>query len=166
MFPHEIENGEITQECLELRKRLFEDPVPHRHKFGAETKKLAGGGNANIPSFSVFYHLDTGEERRYSYFQCRLFYIRWYEHFCVGNPQYTELTALLDGGTNIEIAGYDGFDVAMDMASLSAAYRDTARPFGHELVLACILTGICPWEEDTALPIYEGMFPEHLRALA
>ena len=138
-FPGEVDKeGAITQEAYEMRKKIYLDPTPYRHKFevpyytGEKVKR-----NKNIPLFSIHYKED--EEVRYSYLQSRYFYSHWYEKLAKKEGDFTLLNTLIDNGFNLLIIGYDGFPVEEDEA-LWKHYNDTTRPFGHELVLYTLLT--------------------------
>jgi hypothetical protein len=45
-------------------------------------------------------------------------------------------------GQNISIVGYDGYSTK----DYDSACMDDSRPFGHELVVACMLQNLKPWE--------------------
>ena len=137
------------------------DPTPHRHKL--PTKDLPRG-DRNVPLYSVGFSM-SGEMRRFSYLESRLFYIRWYEQFCCESLEFSLLLQMLAEGYDLEILGYDAFDVPVTAESMMAAYRDPSRPFGHEAVLCCLLTGLRPWKVDEGLSIYRDMFPSFLKVM-
>lgn len=160
VFESELtEDGEITSDALKYMQKFVADPIPHRHKLpllDLPTK------NKNIPVFSVAFSL-TGEMRRFSYLESRLFYIRWYEHFCCESVEFSRLQQMLAQGYHLEILGYDAFDVPITAENMIQAYRDPSRPFGHEAVLCCLLCGLKPWKIDEGLPMYKDMFPAFLK---
>lgn len=65
----------------------------------------------------------------------------------VKTKAYKELLSLLDQGYNLQILGYDGYDYQTEGKTLEACLNDTTRPFGHELVLVCLLTNQRVWEK-------------------
>lgn len=141
VFPQELEN---IPKALELRNQIYQDPVPHRHKFG---KRLP-----NSPAFSLYLDADGGEHR-YNYLECRYFYCHWYERLAKETEDYKTLVRWLNQGKNLEIVGYDGYslDTLYDQLRDSVevmwyCYNDTSRPFGHEMALVALL--ILPDPED------------------
>ena len=64
---------------------------------------------------------------------------------------------------SVELCGFDVPPSVLDRpvteADLNALYIDPSTPFGHELVLASLLLGVCPWEKFARDPVYEGLFP-------
>ena len=161
IFPWEVKGDTIKTSALELRKEGYRDPVPHRHKFDFKVMKEKLGGNVNVPKFSVYYSM-SGEERRYSYIECRYFYCYWYTKIAKELPEYKKLRKLLRKGYHLQIIGYDGYPVT---ESLYDHYLDGSRPFGHEMVLYTLLTvkneTNYPWEvyRREHPEIYEDMFP-------
>ena len=114
------------------------------------------------------YDLASGESKHfsdalYTYLQSRMFYVRWYEHFCSQSPEFRQLQDLLKTGYKLQIVGYDAFGVPINAQTMEAAFKDASRPFGHEAVLCCLLLGLKPWQRDARLGIYGGMFPDFLR---
>jgi hypothetical protein len=153
------ENGEITAEAWAYMKAFVADSIPHRHKYsGKDLPK----DNKNVPLYSIAFS-KTGELRKYSYLESRLFYIRWYEHFCCESLDFLDLCAKVQSGYDIEIVGYDSIEGPVNAGSMLAAYRDASRPFGHEAVLSCLLMGLKPWAVDKDLPMYRDMFPDSLK---
>ena len=163
VFPGEVNaDNKITFDALEMRKKMYDDEIPYRHKFevpyftGNEVKK----GNRNIPLFSVFYNQD-GEEVRYNYLQSRYFYCHWYEKLAKEEHDFALLNKLLDEGFNLLIIGYDGYEVDEGDSTeiLWQHYNDTTRPFGHELVLYTLLVIENP--EDYPWNRYYREHPEY-----
>lgn len=142
IFPFEIEGdiegdidkGQIKDEILQMRIDAYNSKIPERHKYDA--KELKKYGNVNVPSFSVYYDKD-GNEYRYKYFECRYFYCKVYENMAKYLKEFLHLKDLIEKGYNLQIVGYDGYNVTK---SLKSHYHDTSRPFGHELVLYTLLT--------------------------
>ena len=154
VFPCEVVPRRKDQppkpEFFALQLKAYQDPVPHRHKFDAKKMKqqtTTTGENRNVPLYSL--HLDLkGEQRRFTYVQSRYFYCRAYETLAKQTQDFAKLTALLESGCNVIICGYDGRSVPVDTKTASVdevvqvmdrLYYDETRPFGHELVLYCLL---------------------------
>jgi hypothetical protein len=174
---------QILPEAIELRKHMYADPVPHRHKFDyPQMKRLVaksggihdatGGDNVNRPLFSVFYHLKTGKERRYAYLQARFFYCYWYEQLSWGNTELEALRTKIRNGYNLHILGYDGRPVVRrnkNEGMINCLYRyylNKEQPFGHELVLFSLLvlgrrSHHYPWNRfrRNCPGLYEGYVP-------
>lgn len=140
IFKFEVnENNEIKPESLKYREKMYEDPIPYRHKYSREQLNVQKGENINIPLFSVYYDKE-GKEKRYTYLECRYFYCHWYEKLVKNLPAFLKLKKFINDGYNLQIIGYDGYHVDKDLYS---CYLDTSKPFGHELVLYTLLV-----EED------------------
>jgi hypothetical protein len=137
-FESEIEQGKPSKTFYTTQLEMFNDPVPHRHKEAAP-----GVGNRNICKFWVWITQD-GEEKHLSYVDSRQFYCNFYERLVVKEAQYKKLIEMLENGTNLQIIGYDAYDVAQQDEEtiaeiLDRCYKDETRPFGHELVLFSML---------------------------
>lgn len=123
---------ELLPAFFDARNAGFADPVPHRHKYPDERGQ---DGNRNVPLFS--YHVKpNGVGQRYSYLESRYFYCNQYELLAKQTQDFRTLKQQLDAGYNLQIVGYDGYAVT---ATPWEHYNDTSRPFGHELVLYCLL---------------------------
>lgn len=128
------------------RLAMYQDAEPHRHKLGhtrAEHVKAAGvserPGNPNHCRYVIFVDKD-GQERRYTYGECRRFYCNFYERLAKQTEDFGKLQAMLDAGWNIQIIGYDGFSMGKaGCSSITEAYADESVPFGHERVLYTLL---------------------------
>jgi hypothetical protein len=136
-FPSEIgENGNPTLEFYETQKKMYNDSIPHRHKEQALSKNNLSGGNKNIPVYSVWI-LPDGKEIHLGYFESREIYCTFYEMYTKNNTDLLKLKQMLRDGYNLQIIGYDAYPVDK---SLDICYKDTSKPFGHELVLYTLLT--------------------------
>ncbi len=131
-FDCEVEKDEILDVFYETQLTMYQDPIPRRHKETASSAK----GSKNIPLFSVWKN-KNGDEVRISYFESRQFYCTFYERMALKSKDFKALKKKLDDGYNLEIVGYDAYDV---VESVEKCYLDTGRPFGHELVLYTLLT--------------------------
>jgi hypothetical protein len=151
-------DGNPTSEWSEQRKQGYTAGGGKRHS------PSRGEGEGNAPRFSVYYNIDTGKEKRFSYIECRLFYCVWMERLAPKTSAFKELKSLIDAGTNVLICGFDGYAEGVT-ETLYEHYIDSARPFGHELVLYTLLTvgdaADYPWNvywrENEEL--YDGMTP-------
>jgi hypothetical protein len=116
------------------RHKAYNDPTPHRHK--RRGKK---------PAYS-WYIADDGTTTCCTYIQSRWFYCTLYESLAIKMPAFQRLKELYDDGTTkLEIFGYDAFTPTEE---LYYHYCDGRRPFGHEMVLLCMLVGETPWIEQ------------------
>lgn len=160
VFPSEVgEDGNPTQEWYETRSRAYTDPIPHRHKPSAKSAK----GSKNIPVYSVWETSD-GEELHLSYFESRQVYCTYYERLAKKTESFARLKELIKGGTNIQIVGYDGYDLELGpdatpeekQQKFEKCYRDISKPFGHEVVLAALLMlkpSQYPWRKYKTLDL-------------
>lgn len=139
-FESELDkNGRPLKKFYVTQIEMFKDPVPHRHKEVAKDIK----GNRNICSFWV-WRLKNGEEKHLSYVDSRQFYCNFYERLVKKEAEYKKLVKMMDDGINIQIIGYDAYDVdavpgKTFAQKLDRCYKDGTRPFGHELVLFSML---------------------------
>jgi hypothetical protein len=114
------------------RLQFYNDPVPHRHKYvGTADKK-----NKNVPEFFVWVDKD-GSEKRLTYVESRQFYCTFYERLASQTESYRRLAHDYKAGFSLEICGYDAVPIS---TGVDAAYMDSSVPFGHERVLAVMLT--------------------------
>lgn len=137
VFSNEIDpdTGELLDSYWTEREKMYRDSVPHRHKQKRE-KLAAEQKNVNIPLYSIYTDRE-GNLRKFSYLESRYFYCKLYERSAKHTPAFRSLQELLQQGWNLQIVGYDGYEVTHDVLT---HYKDTSRPFGHELVLYCLLT--------------------------
>lgn len=143
VFPSELDKkGNPTEEWYETRNQAYLDPVAHRHKPAAKSAtKSKGKINKNIPKYSIWV-LPDGNEQRLTYFESRQIYCTYYERLAKKTKSFRKLRALKKSGTNLQIIGYDGYDLPKGRSEkkiFEKCYLDTTKPFGHELVLAALL---------------------------
>ena len=143
-FVHELDTVENRiKDCFfNARDNAYQDKTPHRHKI-----------KGKIPLFSI--HLDaTAGIRRYSYVQSRFFYCWWYEKLASVEPAFKFLQTQLAKGINLCICGYDAHEPYENMYKV---YCDESKPFGHEMVLYCLLKGVFPWKRyyEEHIEIYD-----------
>lgn len=148
VFPFEINSkGELTKDFIKTQICGYERKEPWRHKYGKNKedhiKKLKKLGikitnNINIPLFSV--HKDEkGNYIKYTYIESRWFYCKQYENFAIKDKNFKKILKL---GFNINIIGYDARPIKNTQClqdELIKMYKNIKYPFGHELVLACLL---------------------------
>lgn len=128
------DNGNILEKYKLERIKAYTAP-PVRHKYDKKTL-LKYNKNINIPEFSMYYD-KYGKEHRYNYLQSRYFYCHFYEILAKQEPDFIALKKMIKNGYNLNICGYDGYNVTND---LMTCYTDISKPFGHELVLYTLLT--------------------------
>jgi hypothetical protein len=140
-----------TQTMEEFRvtqRAMFLDRKPHRHH--PEAKKVPKGGNRNIPEFFVWIDAATNEEKHLTYIESRQFYCTFMERELRDLPEYAELVKMRETvGMNILICGFDANPIP-EGQTVDDLYLDASRPFGHEIVLYCVLTGQFPWRKHTS----------------
>jgi len=138
------------------REEMFLDDVPWRHQFDKYPELKQVGKNKNVPLYSIFSD-SLGNEKRFTYLECRYFYCFQYEKMCRTNPDFQKLKEMYDNGSWLQIIGYDAYQPErVDRSDCQPAqeylneesdnknlfwdaYNDTTKPFGHELVLATLL---------------------------
>lgn len=138
--------GKVSNEAKKYRNSGFSSHVPQRHKYTSkELKEYSGekGKERVLPLYSLFYD-EEGRERKYSYLECRYFYCVWYEILVLqieeSRKDLSKLREYLKTGCNLQIIGYDGYTPSgTDKESIYRHYKDTSRPFGHEMVLFALL---------------------------
>ncbi|KAL9647411.1 hypothetical protein ABK040_006774 [Willaertia magna] len=133
VFPGEEDEktGQPNTDFFKRRKEGWKDKKPHRH-----VKK----------GVKPLYAWWKGE--KLSYFEARKnIYCKYYAMKIVETEAYKKLVEMLKDGYNIQILGYDGYDYLKEGKTLKDCFSDP-RPFGHELVLCCLLTGHLVWEDD------------------
>lgn len=113
---------------IEPTRAGFLDAAPRRHKY---TKA------DNATYWKSMFFDDRGVQRFFSYLECRFFYCKWYEIFAKRNEDFRSLLVLHETGTNLLIVGYDGYSPVGK--TLYDCYLDESKPFGHELVLYCLI---------------------------
>ena len=125
-FPSEVdEDGNPLQSFYDLQKKMYLDPVPHRHK--EEAKNMPASTNKNIPLFSIWLDKDS-TEHRCTYFESRQFYCNFYERIAKKLKDFKKLKKLLKKGYNLQIVGYDAYPITK---TIEECYLDTSRPFLH-----------------------------------
>lgn len=133
VYDIDIINGVIQPSFFLRRAKMAADKDPHRRAL----PKAAGN---IITSFWNGEILDYVSSRRY--------YCFYYAYLVQNTEAFQQLKQLLNAGNKLHIIGYDGYDIGpITKDSVNRAIRDPSRPFGHELVLCCLLKGLMPWLE-------------------
>jgi len=128
VFPSEVDtHGEPKSVFFNTQLVMYNSPTPMRHKPAAN--------GANAPLYSVWRD-KSGVLKKFTYVQSRQFYCNWYERCAVASAEYKMLVDMIADGYNLQICGYDGYEVI----NVAEHYLDPSRPFGHELVLYTMLT--------------------------
>ena len=132
-------NNKPSKEFYDNQLAFFNDPIAHRHKLPKNPKEKTK--KKNIPEFFVWKHKD-GKEHHLTYIECRQFYCTFYERLATKTTAFKELKELLEKGTNLNIIGYDAKTLKdyKDPKVWHAQYLDDSTSFGHEMVLACLLS--------------------------
>ncbi len=168
VFPDYEEDGNPTEAWYETRLEMYKDPpppppppIPHRHHKGA----TSATGSKNVPLYALWV-LPDEEELRMKYVEGRQIYCTYYERLGKKTKSYSKLMRMVNEGTNVQIIGYDGYDLELTQADqtnqkkmtkmFEKFYLDGSRPFGHELVLAALLLldkENYPWVKYTTLEL-------------
>lgn len=128
VFQNEVDkDGEPNFEFFKTQLEMYKSPKPMRHK--------PNSGKKNIPLYSVWRDAN-GVLKKFTYIESRQFYCNWYERYASNSFEYIKLVNLINMGYNLQICGYDGYDVS----DVFSHYLDDSHPFGHELVLYTMLT--------------------------
>lgn len=133
VFKPEVSGGKfpnfnILKRFFDTQKKMYMDPIPHRHKEEAKGK--------NVPLCSIW--VDKKKKiHQISYFESRQFYCNFYERIALKSEGFKKLKELLKDGYNLNICGYDAYEITVD--DVEKAYLDISKPFGHELVLFTLL---------------------------
>jgi hypothetical protein len=152
--------NEPSREFFDFRNKVFSDVRGYRHKYSHPD--FHGAVTDKKPLYAVYQRVTDGEAVKYSYIESRYFYCFWYARLAVETPFFKKLRHMVRYGYNLQIVGYDGYEVTDD---LWKHYNDTDKAFGHELCLYTLLTvpnsQEWPWEryrrENPKL--YENMLP-------
>jgi len=164
VFRSEVDKANEPLEVFyKTQLEMYNSDIPQRHKEVALDEK---GKRTNVPLYSIWVDKD-GKQHKISYFESRQFYCHYYERALLGqlksqdtlapaslkgseesHKDFVMLCNLLKDGYNLQIIGYDGYDVSG--LTLEQCYLDCSRPFGHELVLYSMLTckeSEFPWKK-------------------
>ena len=133
LSPDEVKNGEPTASYYARRAKIYSQMKVKRRYI---TKGLPIAG-------AVF----GNEKNIYSYIHSRQFYCSAYAEAVLPTPAFKLLSELLDLKFNMLLLGPDSHPMRMG-ESWGYAYADTSKQFGHERVLAVLLsvdTAKWPW---------------------
>lgn len=128
--------GQTKEQFMKGREDMFRSDIPQRHNPAA----IGHGHRKNVPQCFVWTRAD-GVDVEYDYVPSRQFYCTMMERALLQQPDYLELVDKLQHGTNLNICGYDAYDLPDEPSanSIEQCYLDGSRPFGHELVIATML---------------------------
>ena len=134
VYQREIDsNGNIMQIFYDERIRGFNDIKGHRKKYPGEESKFVYWNNKQM---------DKVKGRKQ-------IYCKYYADYVVKTAAYRKLEKMLDEGVNIQLVGYDGIYYNPETDSKGKIFKqylnDPDFTFGHELVLAALLTGHRSW---------------------
>ena len=133
MWTSDLKDGKIQSSFYERRKFMFGKQKGQRHAVKQTKAEKEEKKNRNIPLFSLW------QGQRLTYLEARrAIYYPLYIKLVHETDEYKELVKMLEDGINIQIIGYDGYDIQTD---LETCMKDPSRPCGHEVVLACDLMG-------------------------
>lgn len=136
LYPKEADSsGSPTEAAFEERKKAYTEGKGLRHKPAAkENKKKV------LPLYSIYYD-GAGKEYRFDYIQSRWFYCRAYELIARNLSDLGCLKKKLADGYNLAICGFDApKNEKVVSREIDVVYADPSHPFGHELVIYCMLT--------------------------
>jgi hypothetical protein len=145
VWPDEIDpqTGNPGKTFFKTQKDIYTCETPMRHKRDR---------SAGRPRYSVWI-LGDGTLKRHPWVESRYHYCRIYAESIFNSSEFRGLVDMVRAGIPIEIFGFDARLVdCSSAASWYETYVDPERPFGHELVLACMLCAelnpeiVYPWE--------------------
>lgn len=140
----------VSTDAVENIKLLYQSKLAYRHKYKAVVNGVKILHTVMLgkeaPIYSAWF---TGKDNvlsytSYTYIGSRQFYCHYYEVLAGQQPVLTRLRGMLDDGIRLQISGYDAYEPlsvwsgSMEDVMMSC-YLDESRPFGHELVLYCML---------------------------
>lgn len=133
VYDVDLDASKIIQPSFyERRKNMAHDPQPHRRAL----PKAKGTPVCAYWDGTLLSYLDS-----------RLIYCELYQSLVRNTPEYQELVRMRENGTNLQIIGYDGQNLPITNEAMKTACLDPTKPFGHELVLCCMLKDIYPWRD-------------------
>jgi len=124
---HVADDGSIKAEWYAWRRSGWEDSRAHRYPMGKGRK----------PLFSFW----AGERLGYIEARKRI-YARIYAKYVVKTGSYKLLEEVYDGGQNLILRDYDGYDYIAMGRTLEDVINDPEKKMGHAFVLAMLLTGV------------------------
>jgi len=126
------------EEWWKRRDRIWTDPKAHRHVIPKNERVAAGFRPQCFWNGKYIDWVDARKE----------VYIPLYVKYVQKTEAWKRLMQLFNEGANIQILGYDGRSEVRggDAFSLFDEFNDTSQPFGHEMVLMCMLRGQKVWE--------------------
>lgn len=153
VWPFHFVDGDKNDDWLEnwcewsRRGRFSGLAKRHRTPKSTGKKQETDEINPNKPLFSYY------QGKRMSYGEARkVMYCRWYAQLAVETDAFKDLYARYQSGEKMVLLDYDGLDrnnadqnVDLTPEKLRELIEDDSRPFGHGLVLACLLLNCHVW---------------------
>lgn len=127
------ESGQVGCKTMLDIINFYNDPVPHRNKYTKKELAKLTKSDTNTPLYSVQFI--SGKMYTFSCLESRYFYCHQYEILTARNDDLFELKKKINQGYNLCIYGGRGYEPG----DVYECYNDVSRPFGHELVLYCLL---------------------------
>ncbi len=106
----------------------------------------------------VFFWWGKDEKLKFLEARARIF-CRVYDSMAVRTLAYRKLVEILKAGTNVQILGLNAYDYVEEGRSLYECIMDPNRAFGHEFVLAGLLTGNRPWRQNYSIETSRDNLP-------
>jgi len=138
IYKIDLIDGDVNNICFnnlkpsffQRRVKMYLDTKPHRRALP----------KTNGYPIAGYYH-----GKIYDYVSSRKFYLYYYINLIKDMDEYKKLYNLYKSGTNLHIIGYDGRDIGeINKKSISESYYNNTKIFGHELVLAGMITNTLP----------------------
>lgn len=115
--------SETDEQFITAQRAGFIDPVAHRHKIKGEKP--------------LYW---SWKDEKLEYVVARQFYCNYYERLAKETESFRTLKRYhITQRLNLQICGYDAYEVAPTKDALEQAYLNGAKSFGHELVLFSML---------------------------
>ena len=138
VYPRDIGlDGNLVPAWFTTRLKGWADPNGHQWSKKKQPKGIK-------PIFFLW-----GRDVKLQYLEARSrIFCRVYATLATQTLAYRRLVELIEKGTNIQILGLDGYDYVAEKRSLYECINDPNRNFGHEFILAGLLTGDFPWRKN------------------
>lgn len=133
VYEEDLNEEGVVQEDFYLRRSLgLEDQKPYRRGVsGIESKVVSA--------------LHDGQF--IEYLPSRYYYCTVYASLVDDSEAYLQLKKRCRKEEQLQLLGYDGVDTDVTAEKMLELYQDPKQPFGHELVLCCMLSNLSPWME-------------------
>lgn len=149
VFEHQLENGKESLKSDEWWAKWNE--WSRRGRFSGEARRHRT--IKSTPPDKTLFSYYMGDRLDYITSRKRMYAV-WYAQTVKKTNAYKDLKARHLSGQNLLLLEYDGLDrdnpeenKDLDEKSLQQYIDDPSRPFGHALVLACVLLGFEVWKK-------------------